>query len=623
QDLPFERLVELLNPARSLARHPLFQVMLVLQNTPRMGEPLPGLSMRPLETTHDTAKLDLSATMVETEQGIFGGWEYSTDLFDRETIVRLSDHLAALLRGIVEDPDRRVSELPLIAPEERTRVLYTWNESVEDVFAAVPVHEQFEAQAEHAPHAVAVWFRGESLTYGELSRRSSRLAHFLRARGVGPEARVGVCVERSPEMIVAVLGVLKAGGAYVPLDPQYPRERLAFLVEDSGIAVLLTQERLFADLPGSASADVVFLDADWERIAAEPDTAPESGVSPDNPAYLIYTSGSTGRPKGVVVPHRAIAGFTGIACEAYGIGPDDAVLQFASINFDASAEEIFPALVSGARLVLRTEEMLDSPEAFLGACGEWGITVLDLPTAYWHELAAEAAGGDVDLPEALRLVIIGGERALPERLRDWRGAFGGGVRLVNTYGPTEATVVATMADLPAGGGEDGAARPPRHVPIGRPIRNTRAYVLDPRGEAVPIGVPGELHLGGGGVARGYLDRPDLTADRFVPDPFGPEPGARVYRTGDRVRFLADGTLEFVGRVDQQVKVRGFRVELGEIESALAAQPGVAEAVVAAREESPGSSRLVAYLLAEPGAQLSVPDLRAALKAELPGYMVPA
>jgi amino acid adenylation domain-containing protein len=623
QDLPFERLVEELRIERSLSYNPLYQVMLVLQNTPRMGEPLPGLSMRPLETTHDTAKLDLSATMVETEQGIFGGWEYSTDLFDRETIVRLADHLAALLRGIVEDPDRRVSELPLIAPEERTRVLYTWNESVEDVFAAVPVHEQFEAQAEHAPDALAVWSRGEALTYGELSRRSSRLAHFLRARGVGPEARVGVCVERSPEMIVAVLGVLKAGGAYVPLDPQYPRERLAFLVEDSGIAVLLTQERLFADLPGSASADVVFLDADWERIAAEPDTAPESGVSPDNPAYLIYTSGSTGRPKGVVVPHRALAGFTGIACEAYGIGPDDAVLQFASINFDASAEEIFPALVSGARLVLRTEEMLDSPEAFLGACGEWGITVLDLPTAYWHELAAEAAGGDVDLPEALRLVIIGGERALPERLRDWRDAFGGGVRLVNSYGPTEATVVATMADLPAGGGEDGAARPPRHVPIGRPIRNTRAYVLDPRGEAVPIGVPGELHLGGGGVARGYLDRPDLTAGRFVPDPFGPEPGARVYRTGDRVRFLADGTLEFVGRVDQQVKVRGFRVELGEIESALAAQPGVAEAVVAAREESPGSSRLVAYLLAEPGAELSVPDLRAALKAELPGYMVPA
>jgi amino acid adenylation domain-containing protein len=621
QDLPFERLVEELRIERSLSYNPLYQVMLVLQNTP-MGDPLPDLAIRPLRTTHDTAKLDLSATMMETAQGIFGGWEYSTELFDRETIARLTDHFATLLRGIVEGPDRRLSELRLIAPEERTRVLRTWNESVEDVFAEVPVHEQFEAQAEHRPDAVAVSHGGETLTYAELGRRSSRLASFLRERGVGPETRVGVCVERSPEMIVALLGVLKAGGAYVPLDPQYPRERLAFLVEDSGIAVLLTQERLFAALPGSAAAQVVFLDADRERIDAAPDAAPESGVLPDNAAYLIYTSGSTGRPKGVVVPHRALAGFTGIACEAYGIGPDDTVLQFASINFDASAEEIWPALVSGARLALRTEEMLDSAAAFLGACRERGVTVLDLPTAYWHELAAEAAGGGVELPEALRLVIIGGERALPERLRDWRDAFGDRVRLVNSYGPTEATVVATLADLRAPGDEGGAASP-RHVPIGRPIRNTRAYVLDPRGEAVPIGVPGELYLGGGGVARGYLDRPELTAAAFLPDPFGPEPGARVYRTGDRVRFLPDGTLEFVGRVDQQVKVRGFRVELGEIEAALAAQPGVAEAVVAAREESPGSVRLVAYLVAEPGAELSVPDLRAALRAELPGYMVPA
>ncbi|MEW5929753.1 MAG: amino acid adenylation domain-containing protein [Gemmatimonadota bacterium] len=623
QDLPFERLVEELRIERSLAYNPLYQVMLVLQNTPRGGPGLGGLVVRPLETTHDTAKLDLSAWMTETEHGIFGVWEYGTEIFERDTVARLTAHWNTLLRAAVESPGRRVSGLQLIAPEERTRVLRTWNESVEDVFAGVPVHEQFEAQAEHRPDAVAVSHRGESLTYAELARRSGRLANFLRARGVGPETRVGVCVERSPEMIVALLGVLRAGGAYVPLDPQYPRERLAFLVEDSGIAVLLAQERLFAALPGGAAARVVFLDADAERIDEEPDAAPESGVLPDNAAYVIYTSGSTGRPKGVVVPHRALAGFTGIACEAYGVGADDAVLQFASIAFDASAEEIWPALVSGARLVLRTEEMLDSAAAFLGACRERGVTVLDLPTAYWHELASEAAGGGVELPEALRLVIIGGERALPERLRDWRDAFGDGVRLVNTYGPTEATVVATMADLRAPGGEEDGAASPRHVPIGRPLRNTRAYVLDPRGEAVPIGVPGELYLGGGGVARGYLDRPEPTAAAFLPDPFGPEPGARVYRTGDRVRFRADGTLEFVGRVDQQVKVRGFRVELGEIEAALAARPGVAGAVVAAREESPGSVRLVAYLVAEPGAELSVPGLRAALKAELPGYMVPA
>ncbi|HEX2187560.1 MAG TPA: amino acid adenylation domain-containing protein [Longimicrobiaceae bacterium] len=623
QDLPFERLVEELRIERSLSYNPVYQVMLVLQNTPRSEKPLTGLAMRSLETTHDTSKLDLSAWMMEGPHGIFGVWEYSTELFERETIARLTGHFATLLRGVVDAPDRRLSALPLIAPEERTRVLYTWNESVEDVFAGIPVHEQFEARAEHDPDAVAVQHRGETLTYGELHRRSGHLASYLRARGAGPETRVGVCVERSPEMIVALLGVLRAGAAYVPLDPQYPRDRLAYLVEDSGISVLLTQERLFAALPGSAAADVVFLDADWERIAAAPGTPPPSGVDPENLAYLIYTSGSTGKPKGVMVSHRSLAGYTGIACEAYGLGPDDAVLQFASINFDASAEEIYPALASGARLVLRTEEMLDGAAAFLGACREWGVTVLDLPTAYWHELVAEAAGdGGAGLPEALRLVVIGGERALPERLRAWRDTFGGPVRLVNTYGPTEATIVATMADLPADAPDEAAATP-RHVPIGRPIRSTRAYVLDPRGEAVPVGVPGELYLGGGGVARGYLDRPDLTAERFVPDPFGPEPGARVYRTGDRVRFLADGTLEFVGRVDQQVKIRGFRVELGEIEAALSAQPGVAGAVVVAREDEPGSPRLVAYLVAEAGAAPEPAALRAALKEELPGYMVPS
>ena len=620
QDLPFERLVEELSIERSLSYNPLYQVMLVLQNTPRGGAPLRGLSIRPLETTHDSSKLDLSATLVETEQGIYGGWEYATDLFDESSIVRLTDHWMTLLRGIVEDPDRPVSRLPLIAPEERTRVLYTWNETARDELAELPVHEQFEAQAQAAPDEVAVSHEGASLTYGELSRRSSQLAHHLRGRGVGPESRVGVCVERSLEMVVALLGVLKAGAAYVPLDPAYPRDRLAFLVEDAAVSVLLTQTRLFGELPANAVADVVFLDGDWERIAAEPETPPDVRVEPENVAYIIYTSGSTGKPKGVMVPHSALAGYTGIATRAYGIGPDDAVLQFASINFDASAEEIYPTLVSGARLVLRTEGMLDSGRAFLDRCAEWGVTVASLPTAYWHELAGELAGDeDGEVPAELRLVIIGGERALPERLRAWRERFGERVRLVNTYGPTETTVVVTLCDLPPVAEEDAK----RHVPIGRPTSNTRAYVLDPRGEPVPIGVPGELYIGGGGVARGYLDRPDLTAERFVPDPFGAEPGARVYRSGDRVRYLPDGTLEFVGRVDQQIKIRGFRVELGEIEAALTAHPEVADAVVVARGDDAGGPRLVAYVVPESGASPSVPELRAALKAELPGYMVPA
>jgi amino acid adenylation domain-containing protein len=624
QDLPFEKIVEELRIERSLSYNPLYQVLFVLQNAPRASGGLPGITMSSLETDHKKAKLDLALTMFDTPEGIFGGWEYSTEIFDRRTVVRMTDHFLTLFRGIVEAPDRRLSELPLIAPEERTRVLHTWNETAGAGRSDLPVHVQVAARAKAAPDAVAVQFRDDTVTYAELDRRANRLARHLRGRGVGPESRVGVCVERSPEMIVALLAALKAGAAYVPLDPAYPRDRLAFLVEDSGITALLTQERLFAGLPGNAAADTVFLDADWERIAQEEDTDPGVEVHPESAAYVIYTSGSTGTPKGVVVPHGALAGYTGIAREAYGITARDAVLQFASINFDASAEEIYPTLAAGGRLVLRTEEMLDSASAFLDASRAWGITVLDLPTAYWHELVADAAAQDEDerpaLPAGLRLVIIGGERALPERLRAWQETFGDRVRLVNSYGPTETTIVATLCDLRLGPDDEGALR---QIPIGRGIPGTRLYVLDPRGEPAPIGIPGELHVGGGGVARGYLDRPELTAEKFVPDPFGGTAGARVYRTGDRVRWLPDGSLEFLGRVDSQVKIRGFRVELGEIEAALAKQPGVEEAVVVARDDEPGNPRLVAYLVPEAGAELSPAALRAELKGELPGYMVPA
>ncbi|MEW5929325.1 MAG: amino acid adenylation domain-containing protein [Gemmatimonadota bacterium] len=622
QDLPFEKIVEELRIERSLAYNPVYQVLLALQNTPRPPGGFAGLEARPLELEHRKSKLDLALTVFAGEGGTLAGWEYSTELFDRATVVRLTDHFLVLLAAVAEDPDRRVSELPLVRPEERTRVLRTWNAGARDEPFAAPVHAQFAAQAARTPDAVAVAHRGGETTYAELARAAGRLASHLRARGVGPESRVGVCVERSPEMLVALLGVLGAGAAYVPLDPRYPRDRLALMVEDSGISVLLTQERCFAALPGGA--EVVFLDADRERIDAGPDAWPEVPVFAESAAYVVYTSGSTGRPRGVVVPHGALAGFTAAAREAYGVGPADRVLQFASLAFDASAEEIWPALLSGARLVLRTEEMLDSARLFLDACRGAGITVLDLPTAYWHELVAELADEEgAELPESVRLVIIGGERALPERLRAWRERFGGRVRLVNTYGPTEATVVATLCELREPRGGDDAAAGPRHVPIGRPLGHARAYVLDARGEPSPVGVPGELHLGGGGLARGYPGDPARTAERFVPDPFGGGAGARLYRTGDRVRWLPDGTLEFIGRTDHQVKVRGFRVEPGEVEAVLARQPGVEAAAVAAREDAPGQVRLVAYVVPRAGAPLAVSALRAALRAELPPYMVPA
>jgi amino acid adenylation domain-containing protein len=623
QDLPFERLVEELVPERSLSFNPVYQAMLVLQNTPGKRDELPGLKMHPLETAHDRAKLDLSLSLVEMGDEIWGGWEYASDLFDRATVVRMTDHLVNLLRAAVEDPGRRVPELPLIAPEERTRVLHGWSAGPSAGDAPLPVHLQVRARAAERPDATAVWHAGEALTYAELDRRAGRLANYLRGRGVGPETRVGVFLERSPELLVALLGVLGAGAAYVPLDPAFPRDRLALLAADARVALVLTDARWFAELPGSVAAAAVLLDADRERIESEPATPPEVPVFAESAAYVIYTSGSTGRPKGVVVPHGALAGYTAAARAAYGVGQDDRVLQFASVAFDASAEEIYTALTAGARLVLRDEEMLDSARAFLERCREWGITVLDLPTAYWHELVAELEdGGGAELPEALRLVVIGGERALPERLRAWRERFGGRVRLVNSYGPTETTIVATLCELAAV--PEGEAAP-RHVPIGRPVAGARVYVLDPRGEPAPVGVPGELYVGGAGVARGYLDGPEPTAERFLPDPFAAEPGARVYRTGDRVRWLATGELEFVGRTDQQVKIRGFRVEPGEVEAVLARQPGVADAVVVARRDEAGreAPRLVAYVVPEPGAAPTPAELRAALRAELPAYMVPA
>jgi amino acid adenylation domain-containing protein len=451
-----------------------------------------------------------------------------------------------------------------------------------------------------------------------------------------------------------VLGVLRAGGCYVPVDPAYPAERIQYMLADSGARVLLTQQRLLGTLPEFAG-EVVVVDGPPLPPAPSPargegehdnDTSegserqlgdspppergrvaalrpPGGGLSPDNAAYVIYTSGSTGRPKGVVVTHRALANYAAAAVDLYGITPADRVLQFASLSFDASAEEIYPALLGGAPLVLRTEEMLTDAATFFARCAEWGVTVLDLPTAYWHELVAELERGAVRLPEAVRLVIIGGERALPERVAAWRRRVGDGVRLANTYGPTEATVVATLAELQ--GREEAATLPDQPlppVPIGRPVPNGRVYVLDGEMRPLPVGARGELYVGGAGVARGYLGRPELTAERFVPDPFAAEPGARLYRTGDVARWRRAGELEFVGRADEQVKVRGFRIEPGEIEDLLLRHPGVRDAVVAAREDEPGRTRLVGYVVPREQAP-SAAELRRHLAAELPEYMVPA
>ncbi|MDQ6893669.1 MAG: amino acid adenylation domain-containing protein [Acidobacteriota bacterium] len=494
-----------------------------------------------------------------------------------------------------------------------------WNGRMSAGDARKTVHRLFEEQADRQPHATAVEFKGDTLTYGELNARANALARQLRRLGVGPEVLVGLCVERSFDAIVGLLGILKAGGAYLPLDPDYPEERLRFMVEDSGAHALVTHAAAEGRGIGLLPAErVVFLDP---AALADADGAVnvESGVEPHSLAYVMYTSGSTGKPKGVEIEHASMANQVGSAAQRFGTSSGERVLQFASLGFDASVQEIFASLVGGATLVLRSEEMLSSVSNFLASCREQHLTVLDLPTAYWHELVSVASAEGLSLPEPLRLIVIGGERALPERFAQWGDLAGDRVGLINAYGPTEATVAATFWEAPRENRPEAA----RTVPIGRPIANVQTYVLDRKLRPVPIGVVGDLYVGGAGVARGYRNRPELTAEMFIPDPFR-RGEARLYRTGDRARFLTSGDLEYLGRVDGQIKLRfGFRVEPGEIETAMRGLPGVRDAVVRPHEDAPGETRLVAYFVADPAGPASVKDLRRLLKQTLPLHLVPS
>jgi amino acid adenylation domain-containing protein len=420
-------------------------------------------------------------------------------------------------------------------------------------------------------------------------------------------------------MIVGLLGILKAGGAYLPLDPAYPRERLEFMLADAQTRFVLTDRHLASDFePQTRNLQFVYLDSDWEEIAKESRANPINTATADDPAYVIYTSGTTGQPKGVVITNRGLVNYIVAAGEEFAINSADRVLQFASLSFDIAAEEIHTSLLHGATLVLRTDEMLDSVSTFLSACSHLGITVLDLPTAYWHQLAGQAAGESLALPDSLRLVIIGGERASPDLVASWQRFAGERIRLLNSYGPTEATIVATVWEAPAG-----FVNPPREIPIGKPMANAQAYVLGQDYNLLPAGMPGELYLGGAGIARGYFNRAELTAERFIPHPLSKRGGERLYRTGDRARWLPDGNIEFLGRVDGQVKIRGFRIELGEIEIALNAHEQVREAVVTVREDAPGDKRLVAYVVGDAEQPVSPADLRRHMRRRLPEYMTPS
>ena len=623
QDLPFERLVEELQPERGLGRNPLVQVMFALQNVPHSERRLAGLSLRQIRAEKGLAKFDLGLILKEDGGTLRGLLRYNTDLFEAETIARLAKHYQTLVEAAAADPDQPISMLPLLTDGERSQLLVERNATSRDFPRDRCLHELFEEQAARVPSTPAVVSRECQLTYDGLNRRANRLAHRLRALGVGPESRVGLCTEHSVEFIVGLLGILKAGGSYVPLDPSYPAERLAFMLRDADIHLVVGPAELLRGdlrrrLPSSVR-ELVQLGADeeWETQGLDHNAA--SAVVPENAAYVMYTSGSTGEPKGVVVPHRAVVNFCVAAAADYGLTEDDRVLQFSSLSSDISVDELFPTWRSGACVVLR------DPGPYAGAELEQDVerhqvTVLSLPTAFWHAWVQELHQTKQPVPQSLRLVVVGGERVQPAVFAKWLEVRGSGpIRWLNTYGPTETTVEATLYEPPPQFvGQDAAA----DLPIGRPIANVRAYVLDRRQEPVPVGVAGELLIGGSGVTRGYLNQPALTATKFIPDPFATDPGGRLFRTGDLVRYRPDGTLEFVGRSDRQVKIRGFRVELGEIEAVLGQHSAVRSLLVTAREDLPGGARLVAYVVPAGSAPGIVEELSRLARRRLPEQMVP-
>jgi amino acid adenylation domain-containing protein len=618
QEMPFEKLVEELQPERDPGRQPFFQVIFNLQTAPAEEAASGGLTVTPDDVGKQT-RFDLEFHLWDTPEGIVGPLLYNTDLFDEPTIGRLLQHYQTLLEGIVANPETRLAELPLLSEAERAQ-LWEWNETKSEYGREQCIQQLVEAQAARRPEALAVVYGAEQLSYGELNRRANQLAHYLRRRGVGAEVRVGVLLERSVELVVALLGILKAGGAYLPLDSSYPVQRLRYMLEDAGVRLVLT-ERGQAELEAAGEAsEVIYLDESWEQLGQQSEANPELVTNSENLAYVIYTSGSTGQPKGVEVTHRAINRLVSNT-NYVQLGERERVAQVSNSSFDAATFEIWGALVHGGQLVGLTKETALSAAELARQIAEQQISVMFLTTALFNQIAQSEPGAFAPL----RYLLFGGEASEAQAVRRVLAA-GKPEHLLHVYGPTENTTFTSWYEVRE------VAAGARTIPIGRAIANTEVWVLDQQGQVAPLGVVGELYIGGEGLARGYLARPALTAEQFVPHPYSAEPGARLYRTGDLVRLLSDGNIEFLKRMDQQVKVRGFRVELGEIEAALQDHAAVRDSVVVAREDTPGNKRLVAYVVRDPEYQLVtgqaaefglVPQLRSWLQERLPDYMMPS
>jgi len=625
QDLPFEKLVQELQPERNLSHSPLFQVMFALQNTPEQEADLARLTVHPQAVTSVVAKSDLSLSIHERPDGLRGTLEYRTDLFEAATIARLARHFQVLLLGVVADPQRRIRELDLLTQAERQQVLVEWNQTTTDSQPRTCIYQLFETRVELTPDAVAVSFQSQKLTYRELNERANRIAHYLIGLGAGPDQRVALCMDRSLEMIVGVLGILKSGAAYVPLDPEYPAARLALMLDDAApVAVLTTGDgrRLLSQAAGVPIIDMI---EDQEALARSPvhnplDFERTDPLEPGHPAYVIYTSGSSGNPKGVVVTHWNVVRLFGATRQFFDFGPRDVWTLFHSYAFDFSVWELWGALFHGGRLVVVPKMTTRSPMEFLELLVNEGVTVLNqTPSAFYQLLEVDRECPNLADRLSLRYIIFGGEALDFSRLDDWYQRHPDDAPLlVNMYGITETTVHTTCLAL-----NRELAQTARGSLIGKNIPDLRVYVLDEYRQPVPAGVTGELFVAGEGLAQGYLNRPELTAARYVPDPFSSDRGARMYRTGDLARWRSDGNLEYLGRLDSQVKIRGFRIELGEIEATLSTLPGVMHAAVTCRGDGPMGKSLAAYVVPAAGKQIDVAALRHDLAARLPEYMVPA
>ena len=600
-DLPFERLVDQLQPVRDISRSPLFQIVFDLRDQYVIHSDVEDLRFGIMEPDLGSSQYDLHVALEEDSSELRLIWEYNTDLYSEGTIERLSENYQQLLSSVLAQPEVPVSELPLLTSEE-TALLDSWNESAAPFPDTMCMHQLFERYVTSQPDTDAVLFGDQRLSYAELNRRANQLAHYLREQGAGPDTIIAICLDRSIEMVVSVLAILKSGSAYLALDPTYPADRLAFMMEDSGVSLLLSSRSLAERLPAHQAT---VIEVDKNPMSGQPDSNPEVPVTPSNLAYVIYTSGSTGKPKGVLVEHHGWCNAAQFQLDAFDLFPGFRVLQFASLSFDASAMEFAMAWGCGGTLCLGTpEELLPGPNlAKMIQKNNVGSMLLP-PTAL-------GVMPDIDMP-ALKVITVGGDACPKEIVQQWCKP---GRRFFNLYGPTETTILASYAECSAD-----LTSPP---PIGKPIPNMQLYVVNPQMQRLPIGMPGELCIGGEGVTRGYLNRPELTAERFIPDPFSATPGARMYRSGDLVRHLPDGNLEFLGRIDHQVKIRGYRIELGEIEALLRQFTGVAEAVVVAHKAQDGDQQLVAYVSPADQAELDHTVLREHLRKTLPVYMVPS